>query len=396
MKCQAEPVDPACTGTYTEDCCTQCAALEGERCMNKEQKTGRAFADKSSPKPCVGPFDASTVWRCSDCSLLKKQGKTLAMWRAVVEIRRKKDSWRKELPYISKVKEVYDTGDWDNLTPASIDSQYAKEVANGAAHEWCPWIKFGNLYATVTTGNDAGWRILVQKHLEPNASNPRVINVFTGRHGNPEGTITKENTELFADGKVMDPNHYLQDIIQKAVLDGKYTALPTERKPRIKLWDVGTTQGSTMTKTRMLAAERLKKGEIVIFAWCWSLLSFYKVTVQEAMGYSKYDDAQAYNQPIKQIVRAKYGWATTAQIAPSALGDSTVKRLKAAIEATEAATFKNSTWRMDASRHGQKTEKVMKDHYAGGISEQKATSDKGSISTKLKEELNRISPVHYH
>jgi len=388
MKCQATPPLSTCTGTYTEDACPTCAGAEGEdRCMNLVPRQGRPYGNKDPVTNCIGPFATTAGWRCSDCSPLKRQGQTVATWKALAANREKKAKWLATLPSIGRgsLKTVYDRGDWGSLTPAAIDHNY--NAAGGL--DWCPWIKIGNLYVTVTTGNDAGWRLLVERHLEPDPANPRVINVFTGRHGNPEGTITDDAYELFSD-KVMDANHYLQDIIQKAVADGRYAAQDQALRPRIKLWDVGTTQGSTMTKTLQLASERLKKGEVVIFAWCWSLLSFYKVTVQEAKDYSRFDLTQAYNLPIKQIVASKYGWA-----AFTTPGKGKVHRLAEAIEAADAAAFKSSAWRTKTSLHGRKTDEVLRTQYQGGISESVAASSKGSLSDALKVELNKISPVHY-
>jgi hypothetical protein len=364
-----------CPGPYTEESCDTCAALEGEKCTRTPPATGKDFKTKQT-LTCAGPFADPPAYRCGPCKQIGKFGKPA--WLTLVKDRTDKQGWKKTLKKL-QVKEVYDGDACVDITPADIDNQYNVDLQAGKAYSWCPWVRIGNLYTTVTTGNDAGWRLLVQNHIQPDATAPRAISVFTGRHGNPEGTITKDDRELFYDG-VMDGNHYLQDILQKVVSEGHFASRPPSEQPRIKLWDVGTTAGTTMTRTQQLARERLDKGEIVIFAWCWSLLSFYKVNVKEAAAFKRWHRDQAYNKPIKEIVADKYGWAKAPR--------------KLSIATPAAVKWKASEWRKAVSADRKSTAQIVPKTFPDGLTESQVTDQKETLSNRLEKTLNR--PVHNH
>lgn len=290
-----------CPGPFTAESCDSCAAKERDGCLNEPARVART----TPPKTCEGPFKGPPAWRCPDCMQVGcapgQEGRNA--WEAMKKNRDLRRQWLAKHKAVT-VKPLYLASECSSITPAQIDYCYGQ-----GSVDWCPWVRIGNLYTTVTTGNDVGWRLLLRDHLQADPHSPRDINVFTGRHGNPEGTLTADDHEIFSD-RVADADHLLQDILQKSVADGHYRALAYSKKPRIKLWDVGTTAGSTMTKTQQLASECLRKNEVVIFAWCWSLLSFYKTSEREAAGFSKWDQNQPYNKPIADIVKERYGWAT--------------------------------------------------------------------------------------
>lgn len=301
MPCDAHA--PGCPGPFNEDSCDACVARERDGCLHNPPKSLGANRFNAHAKTCGGPFAAPPAWRCVDCQQFKPAGDPgRAVWHDIQAQRALKRAWLKRLEVI-EVRPVYLASECAEMTPGQIDYCYrSKQV------DWCPFVRIGNLFATVTTGNDAGWRLLIQDHLQSDPKEPRDIHVFTGRHGNPEGTRTLDDREIFTD-KVPDADHLLQDILQKAVADGQYQSKAYSSRPRIHLWDVGTTAGSDMTKTQHLAQELLARREIVVFAWCWSLLSFYKTTDAQAQAFSKWDLNQPYNKPIGQIVDEHYGWA---------------------------------------------------------------------------------------
>jgi len=376
MKCPTKK--PLCPGPYTEDACDDCAKLEGEKCVNTPVKMGKVNLKDKTTVPCGGPFvDRKVSFRCPDCTELGKTGK--AAWDRLVVDRANKKKWKSTLKSI-KVQEVYDGSACGDLTPADIDEQYNADANSGVERDWCPWIKIGNLYTTVTTGNDAGWRLLIQNHLQPNDKLPRNISVFTGRHGHPEGSIVQEaNQDLFWDG-VPDANHYLQDILQKVVAEGLFSGKQDKDKPRIKLWDVGTTAGANMSRTQQLAAERLRKGEIVIFAWCWSFLSFYKVTETEAATLKRWNKDLAFNKRIKAIVDEKYGWT---RITPT----KTV--------ATPAEVkWLNSPWRQAVGADRRLAKQEVPKLFPAGLSPTAVRDKKETLSEQLDSVLHKATHNH--
>lgn len=376
MKCPTNT--SLCSGPYTEDACDKCAKLEGEQCANTPPRKGKVNLKDTTTANCGGPFvDRKVSYRCPDCTELGKTGK--AAWERLVIDRTNKQKWKSTLKGI-KVQEVYDGSACGDLTPADIDEQYNGDAKRGIERDWCPWVKIGNLYTTVTTGNDAGWRLLIQNHLQPNDRVPRDISVFTGRHGHPEGSIVQEtNQDLFWDG-VPDANHYLQDILQKVVAEGVFSAKPDKDKPRIKLWDVGTTAGANMTKTQQLAAERLHKGEIVIFAWCWSFLSFYKVTDKQAATIKKWDKDLAFNKSIKTIVEEKYGWTRIS--ATKTVGTPAEMR------------WMNSDWRKAVGADRKLAKQAVPALFPTGLSHEKVRDTKDTLIEKLDGVLHKATHNH--
>lgn len=355
-----------CPGPYNEDSCDRCAAMEAEACLSTPPRTfNDRFAKPPVVKTCGGPFASAPAWRCPDCRNVGEPGQPgLRAWRSLQRRRTQKRTWLQSHKDIM-VQPVYQALECVDITPGQIDYCYGRMNV-----DWCPWVKIGNLYTTVTTGNDAGWRLLIRDNLQCNDKGPRDINVFTGRHGNPEGTLTETDREIFTD-KVPDANHLLQDILQKAVADGEYSALGYSRRPRIKLWDVGTTAGSTMTKTQQLAAECLRGHEIVIFAWCWSLLSFYKTTEAEAAEFIKWDSTQPYNKSITDIVKECYGWVST--LAASAHG--------------------KGAWRAEVMQKQREAEEKSKFLFPQYLSAQQVRDSKDSLMERVRQE---IRPTHYH
>ncbi len=293
-----------CDGSYTDSACAKCQDLEGEFCNRNKLST-----------TCKGPFADKP---CGLCKNLVPGGMQPAERRAFFEEfklgRVASKKWRVGLQLDTvQLNKIY-LGS-SKFTPAQIDQKY--QDAGGL--DWCPWVQIGNLYALVTTGNNVGWRMLVTDLFE--AKKGTHFSVFTGRHGVTQGTLTKdEDDDLFWDG-VPDENHLVQDLVQNQVLRAKFAATPQDR-PHVYIYDVGTTAGATMSKTQQLASERLAKGHVVIFAWCWSLLSVYKASSKSAQArYPLHEAQQPYNMSIADIVTDKYGWVVAAGAKPDGYDD---------------------------------------------------------------------------
>jgi len=290
MPCLNKVRSHDCYGPYLPTSCAHCQTFEGEKCLAPKAKLG-----------CKGPLYGGACGYCKG----QKLAVTAEHLQEFQDDRRARGPWLTSLNLPSvRLTRFLDAN--TTYTPAQVDQKYKDCMANGLAVR-LPWVKAGNLYMTVTTGNDTGWRELVQMELM--AEGRRNFSVFTGRHGVINGSLTQDgNSDLFSD-KVPDPKHLREDIIQKAVLDSQFYALPRPQRPVVRLYDVGTTQGSTMTRTQQLAMARMSMGDTVIFAWCWSLLSVYKAPVTAAEARKKeYDPSLAYNRPIRDILQDKYGW----------------------------------------------------------------------------------------
>ena len=312
---------PGCYGPYEMNSCDRCRAGEGKCLRNAASTT------------CDGPLE---VKRCGFCRSAKL-AVTKDTYGAFATDRAKRDDWVTGLGLGGVAMEAI-FPDTSPLTPAQIDQKYAALAKQNRAGA-CPWVKVGSVYMTVTTGNNTGWRDLITKHLQP--AGLRSFSVFTGRHGVINGTLTSDTSEIFCD-KVPDANHLREDIVQKAALEGHFKGLARARQPVVRLFDVGTTAGTTMTRTQQLAQARMNMGDTVIFAWCWSLLSAYKVTVSsDAARMREHDMALAYNKPIRDIVEEKYGWIGRYDLADVYSDDYITWRSRVA-------------WREDESRDAQR------------------------------------------
>ncbi|HEL3809044.1 TPA: hypothetical protein UMT89_000355 [Stenotrophomonas maltophilia] len=192
-------------------------------------------------------------------------------------------------------------------TTAGLD-QYTQIKAG----QYCPWVRVGNLYVTVTTGNDQGWVELIQSICAGSNTNTdgsrKGISVFTGRHGTARGTITQAaDSGLFHDS-LKDPGHVVEDIVKREYL--RKTLMRNKTGAKVTIWDVGSTAGTSMKRTKRLSIERMAQGDMVIWAWCWSLLSPYKVVNGSSdASYLLWEPGRPYNKPISEIVTESYGWA---------------------------------------------------------------------------------------
>ena len=324
MNCLNTPRSKGCYGPYEATSCAHCQSKEGRFCIAPRAKQG-----------CDGPLYGTAA--CSVCknTTVNVNAQTLSEFQTDRGLR---GPWLKGLGLGGvRMQHIYDAN--TAYTPAQIDQKFLQQAADGGAAP-CPWVQSDMLYATVTTGNDTGWRDLIEKLLQqPNAN--RSFAVFTGRHGVYNGTLTRDqDSELFSD-KVADGNHLREDILQKQGLESKYAA--RQDKPRVRLFDVGTTQGTTMTRTQQLAMARMNMGDTVIFAWCWSLLSFYKAPVTGGDARKKvYDQSLAYNKPVSEIIADKYGWTKKLALVGDMYSD-------------EYMSWRNRVaYREDDSRAGQK------------------------------------------
>jgi hypothetical protein len=352
-----------CLGAYTAEACAACEITEGDKCA----MTGKTLR-------CTGPLNLNA---CSFCkALTPTEGDKEKWFEGIKEHRQKFKGWRATLSLPAKLDKIYIES--SKLSPAQIDQKVRELSLDGLSFDWCPWVNVGNLYMTVTTGNANGWRLLIGDLFHP--IQRRKFSVFTGRHGNWQGTITQETSDLFADG-VADPSHLTQDIIQKVLAESAHAAKPQKERPVIRMWDVGTTAGTTMTKTQQLAAERLREGDIVIFAWCWSFLSVYKATAgSERAEYPLYKTDQAYNRPIEKIVFDRYGWVKTLS-----LDNYSIAKL--------GPDF--TDWQKKVGEQRLGLEKIMP-LVLGGVKPDQDGIYKDKHVSALEEKLEEVRRTHHH
>jgi hypothetical protein len=342
-----------CDGPYTEFACADCRKLEGTQCLNPDMKpkdapkaTDPVFAGVSvrdqiraqnlklkagptsvdtsptkqrDPSTCKGPFSEKPCFLCKAREKSLTNPKIRDGWMTSLNL--SSVSWNEASP-IAGTSCVF--------SPAQIDRRHGQlTVGGGETKERdagragrCPWIQIGNLYATVTDTGEGSWQWLVTL-LQDKAPTPLVVNIFSGRHGNHEGTVIDDiRRHTLHRAYTQDPAHIPQDKLSVAKMRSELARSRTT----IKLWDVGCTPGSTVNKTKRLAWECLDNGETVIFAWCYSLLSFYYAD-EKTVGTATYK-IEHYNMPIKSIVGEKFAWAEVSALRTDAQKILNLKMMK--------------------------------------------------------------------
>ncbi|SMR76930.1 hypothetical protein SAMN05518671_1973 [Stenotrophomonas lactitubi] len=297
MSCKQRRND--CAGPYTVLACNSCRTQEVEGCESNARK-----------ESCKGPMHEPG--RCSYCTRLASDKARLFNKTELDRQRIDADRWRADLNLPSSGK-IFD-GLSCSYTTAGID-QYT-QIKGG---DYCPWVRVGNLYVTVTTGNDQGWVDLIHSICaggNTNADgNRKGVSVFTGRHGTTQGTIIQASDSGLFHDSLKDPRHVAEDIIKREHL--RKELMPNKTGPKVTIWDVGTTAGTSMKRTKRLSMERMRCGDIVIWAWCWSLLSPYKaVHGSSDASYPVWEQGRPYNRPISEIVTESYGWALRTEWTP--------------------------------------------------------------------------------
>jgi hypothetical protein len=281
MSCFQRPAAAKCDGPYAAELCEACRKLEG-KCL-----TGRPHAT------CKGPFSDQPCKFCQNVKGLRDP-----------RVAKRLEAWMNGLGLDAvEMNQVYPAS--SPLKPAQIDQAQTKKKLSGVAR----WVQIGNLYASVTTTGDGSWLPVFEERYRDGVRN---FHIFSGRHGEVQGTVTKGGKGLdarsYAPEITTDKNHIEQDIKKITSIRAEYN------DTRISLWDVASTDGSSVSKTRRLARECLsERGTVVILAWCYSLLSFDTITVEEWRKVledgAHYADVPDYNKPIKDIINQHYAWA---------------------------------------------------------------------------------------
>ena len=243
MSCKQRRND--CAGPYTVLACNSCRTQEVEGCESNARK-----------ESCKGPMHEPG--RCSYCTRLASDKARLFNKTELDRQRIDADRWRADLNLPSSGK-IFD-GLSCSYTTAGID-QYT-QIKGG---DYCPWVRVGNLYVTVTTGNDQGWVDLIHSICaggNTNADgNRKGVSVFTGRHGTTQGTIIQASDSGLFHDSLKDPRHVAEDIIKREHL--RKELMPNKTGPKVTIWDVGTTAGTSMKRTKRLSMERMRCGDIV-------------------------------------------------------------------------------------------------------------------------------------
>ncbi len=287
MPCRAKPnPDPNCDGPLTmKEPCHHCAGLENQKCV----------AGRPAPT-CHGPLSATPADRCQYCKNV--QGVVSPQTRA----------WRKGIEAklgTVELKQIYSGK--EQYSPAQI----GVKLETAQREDLCPWVKIGNLYVSLTGTGEGSWGQLVDALCAHPGG--RHLAVLTGRHGHPEGTLVENLQDHTLSSLVPDANHVTEDRAQKPIVETRNNAPPHSAGIDIELWNVGMAGASapektTMAKTRWLTSEFLLEGRIVIWAWCFSLLSLYEVTPDIRRGYRSPADYPGFNTPISVTVANYFGW----------------------------------------------------------------------------------------
>ncbi len=166
----------------------------------------------------------------------------------------------------------------------------------------CPWVKVGNLFATVTYSGNESWVPLV-KYLREIGHDR--FTIFGGRHGAPEGDGVAMTTGRIANDEVFVPEYHLENEMQAKKL-GKTSAF--SHQDCFRLIDVSKPLYRQIPYLRQMTLAELNEGRTVIYAWCFSL-----------SGMMEYDDAisrqakvdhyrASIDKSIGTIVRETFSW----------------------------------------------------------------------------------------
>lgn len=130
----------------------------------------------------------------------------------------------------------------------------------------CPWVRIGNLYASVSfTGNES-WVPVVQDLYRLGQRN---FTVLAGRHGDQLGQklIVSEGKRIFAP---RDPEAAQDAAIDPMGDEREAQALRRAYKDiELQVYDVGAQKDTR--ELQISIATQLTAGNVVLLAWCYSL-----------------------------------------------------------------------------------------------------------------------------
>ena len=200
-----------------------------------------------------------------------------------------------------------------------------KEPAFYSSESKCPWVKYENLYMSVSTTGNQSWPPIVRDVFATKADTQ--FTILTGRHGDRYGQSVDWKTGTFL-ADVPAAEHTEQDRKVAEALKKDLKGL------NIEVIDVGIAPHNNVKNLRTLATTNLQMKHVVIFAWCFSLLAQKehpnngrmvlvgkgkdaKITVKKGGGEIPLMVVKSYVKlacatPIKQILADDYGWVLAA------------------------------------------------------------------------------------
>jgi len=171
-----------------------------------------------------------------------------------------------------------------------------------------PWIKVGKLYMSVCITGENSWGPIA-KDLSKGAK----VFVFTGRHGEATGNpvtrpsykdvlVNSSKAGKMVDKLVFDINHLKED---RKIVDGlKGAGFNVDLLDLYDANDKRTTQ-----QLQALILEKLKQGNAVILAWCFSFFAMDEFDAAVAKTGTAQAIAEAnFDKSVVAMVEANYSW----------------------------------------------------------------------------------------
>jgi len=176
--------------------------------------------------------------------------------------------------------------------------QYADTFFSGSSFEAedVPWVRLGGLYMSICITGENSW-VPIAKDL----SKDRSVAVFTGRHGEATGNPVNQFNKI-VEKLVYDINHLKED---RKIVDGLRS-----QGFNVQLVDLYEANSARTTdRLRELILSRLKKGDAVILAWCFSFFAMDQFDAAMAKTKAAEDVANFnFDKKVSGMVFDRYNW----------------------------------------------------------------------------------------
>jgi hypothetical protein len=192
-----------------------------------------------------------------------------------------------------------------NIIPETSDMTISKaELLDLSSEEKVPWVKIGDVYASLTMTGDMSWNLIVR---EEHKSGRRKFAILTGRHGD-WGQVVDVKTGQFQG--IADDRHNGEDAGMCKTLRAQLGGLD------IEAIDVGKPPYDTADALRKLVTQKLGAGATVILAWCYSICCMrelpdtFMARAPVKVKLSHMDLAK--QMPVKNLVPSDFFWVPRA------------------------------------------------------------------------------------
>ncbi len=181
----------------------------------------------------------------------------------------------------------------DTRSLAQLQTQYPHNPPNSATT--CAWIQVKSLYVSVVPTSLASWPGL----LASKGPNQRVV-VYTGRHGGTIGSKTAADV-LYESYK---EKRFVEEDVRTVI-----ATLASRPGTLFSVRDAGSAPFNDILTLRQHLANDIQAGNLVILAWCYSLLSMFEMPSDVPRKVQR-SYAERYRQmTIDALVRDGYHWA---------------------------------------------------------------------------------------